>query len=999
MKRTWIRFLAFILLISIMVTNTGCGSLIIQKGETVNADLMEYTESDKSFENQIYESAWGETYNADDGINDGMDFEGDITELMNSKEMQDKRKSNEELLDEVGGVNAFYIPDYHSNLAEDLISFQILDLIDEKTVVYAYETIYYGPSQSDPMNGQPKSGTVSVTPAPVHKNVDNIGSYLDKKMMVAVIMSYNTETGDYKVFDAFIGLAPAIIEKKIGSDENKKPNDAKLASNKVGRFASKYLFAHRYRGRGTGATLDGYFVFYRTGAYLYDKQGNKLMDVQLSGYITENVYNLLNAKSGWNINITNALMDGNNMVHMTVIAERQGTQINENTDINQDTNDRVQILLSFFVMNIGKGSGAEFKSKNLNYGNQVDAWQGSHMSLNTVLSVYPDKFEGYKLDIERGNPLYLGTMDGDTDLRGFTDADQAKLRSQIWKFLNDVYSGKVTEAAKETWWYHNNPGFTHMPFDVTPANIHLCYGTDNKRIFYIHDRPGEYSSTPKYTTLLSFDKNKYPVLSSSSHTMHTQTKTRTVESGEGDEDGDGDEDSTETEATFNEYSTLTLENNINIHSIYAQRFQMNIGHSMYGGYTKYSGNGSKESPNTTAFFYVDGSYKTSNVVLGEPFGATIIDDYSDEKKNFITGIIITSKGVSISKNLSSGNVTESIPYSAISVEEHNPDKITVKVNGGGTKQVDAVDGAGLYTGDSVAAEGNGLYRFTSLQSGILLYSQKYKLTYVVDSYQYYSSWKNQDGTYTAIGYQTDSASATDQNYMKAKIYRVNYPKDQVDLDTMKYLLKIHPEERAVFVDTPEVLYKKYGLNAGEKMNEFHQLAFETQLNFLITLSDFWELIGVSPTEEQEKQVREKMLLCNNQKALEELIIDTKMTGTDGKVAESYLNETEPAVEMEFDGDPDSDASRSLEDQVATEDETTEAGDEDSDAASTSRWDKEKWMKELKDAQELENRRQKVLEDILEQHDLDKFTWPRRAKELTGSVKKYRNMWNNVGPQV
>ena len=72
------------------------------------------------------------------------DYMKDIPQ--NSAEILSEELSNrQEQLWDTEGTPAFYIPDYHSTRSMDVKAFEILDLIDDgKTVIYSYETAFYG---------------------------------------------------------------------------------------------------------------------------------------------------------------------------------------------------------------------------------------------------------------------------------------------------------------------------------------------------------------------------------------------------------------------------------------------------------------------------------------------------------------------------------------------------------------------------------------------------------------------------------------------------------------------------------------------------------------------------------------------------------------------------------------------------------------------------------------------------------------------------------------
>ncbi len=260
----------------------------------------------------------------------------------------------------------------------------------------------------------------------------------------------------------------------------------------------------------------------------------------------------------------------------------------------------------------------------------------------------------------------------------------------------------------------------------------------------------------------------------------------------------------------------------------------------------------------------------------------------------------------------------------------------------------------------------GKYRFTTLQSGILVYDPSSKTTVVADSGQYYGSWKMSDGSYTAIGFKTRVQDAGFEDIMKAKIYHGLKPSEEDQfLLTLKERLKVDKDLQKRFLEEPDgwkKVCKEYNFNP----DRFPKKKIETYAKKLIAinkayseaLNKFWTIVKFIPTAEQKEKIESQFYYCASEEAMDRLITSSM---------EEYLK---------------IDDKKQTETEAATSESTTKILDDG-------------WIYKVKESQN------KALEKKAKQEYIRSITgstedeeWQKTLEELYAAAKNKRSMWDN-----
>ncbi len=262
-------------------------------------------------------------------------------------------------------------------------------------------------------------------------------------------------------------------------------------------------------------------------------------------------------------------------------------------------------------------------------------------------------------------------------------------------------------------------------------------------------------------------------------------------------------------------------------------------------------------------------------------------------------------------------------------------------------------------------EDDDVYRFTTLQSGILTYDAKTATTSVIDAGQYYASWKMADGSYTAVGFKTDKKQdAGFEDIMKAKIYHgLEVSREDKLLLTLKQRLKVDTEMQARFLVQPdgwETICREYDFdpdtNSVTKIKTYAEKVYRIYNDYDAALKKFWETVGFLPTEEKKQKMETQFAHCESVTAMDRIIKDA---------IEEHLKEQETSAAAE----------------------TTEASlavNEVNDG----------WLKKVQDSQEAARRKQEREKYIIEKvSENGQEEWNRMLEQFVQAAKDKRNIWD------
>lgn len=258
-----------------------------------------------------------------------------------------------------------------------------------------------------------------------------------------------------------------------------------------------------------------------------------------------------------------------------------------------------------------------------------------------------------------------------------------------------------------------------------------------------------------------------------------------------------------------------------------------------------------------------------------------------------------------------------------------------------------------------------VYRFTTLQSGILTYDPDTETTSIIDDGQYYASWKMSDGSYTAVGFKTDKKQdAGFEDIMKAKVYRgLKISEEDKLLLTLKTRLKVDMEMQARFLVQPDgwkEVCKEYDFdpdtNSTKKIEAYAEKVYRINNNYDVALKKFWDTLGFLPTQEEKEKLESQFANCVNVTAMDRIIKDA--------IEENLKKqETTAAAETE---------------------ETTLAVNEVEDG----------WLQKVKDSQkaarEKQERERYIIEKVSENGEEE---WNAMLKEFVQAAENKRNVWN------
>lgn len=840
-------------------------------------------------------------YNKDTG-----DFRDDITDEELSPEPEEMSKveevmpDNEDLWD-VEGTPAFYIPDYHSARNEDIVTFQVLDVQgDGETVIYAYETLCYKVPQTIGVDakgyycdGLPSSGTVPEDFS--HKNWDGDAGddapQTDQE--IVCVMAYQTRSRQYRILYLATGPAP---EKITSNPEQGGDNGTTDASAKQDAFSSKNLFAEKVRDemRYLGGDYF-YYAFYNGNMFLFDQKGAVRDQYALDEAITREVYSLLKAnesKKGWDINITNILSDGDYQIHMTVLAEDANAKdADENMDEDEISDARKQILISMRFLD---GKDVVFVSNNRSFDDQVWAWNDKEYgSEEGLYDDYPDDFGNFIERDTSGNTIVSPVVDHSSQSNNIDAINSLKVRlqtasRQYWKEAEEIdRRSDLSSSEKDAWrkaiwedyaqarspepWKY---GFQSWPVFLTGANVDQ-YKNSDRNYYYLVSYP---SGSTEYSCIFYNSPVQIEDLKSD-----TETVTATFEH----TDDQGNVSETVQTTTLTRARTFTFSAaDMRMNMSESKFFTNDIVANNHVGYCSFERNDDSD-PEVTSF-EVTGSYYNGfsiPTLQGDLLvQMRLLNDESGQDYYFnAVGLGEKNIYVGAAKYGPEDFKWTAIPYSMAFTGEHETSISYIEYDESGQAREQTIapkDAVLTFANNGICQEGD-RYRFTTLESGILLYDPRYHISYILDPYQYYGSWKQSDGSYVAIGFQSAQTQAIPNDIMKAKIYRLTPDLEQIALGSIQHVLKENAAERAKFISDPDSIYAEYGLDVsrGGALEAYENQVKSVEQNYEQAKARFWKLLNLpagQPTAEKKAAAEEQLDYCTSRQAIEELMKETRL---------------------------------------------------------------------------------------------------------------------------
>lgn len=276
---------------------------------------------------------------------------------------------------DIGETNAFYILPTNIAMPDGLLRFELIDFRDDNTTVYAYQALYSDKKEAlaDPPredNAYQPQDSEEWLAVPARDSKEAFADPAQADKMVTVFMSYQPEEQKYKVFGIWVDDIEAVYTTSGSGEQILTVNvkDGRGASES--QMETNTFYAQKLSGIGG----DKYMFYYQQHMYFYEASG-KLMN-------NNNLKNVLDALVGKygdqdaQYTVSKALADINSFAYLLLTIEKDGKEIDENTqESDLEAEDSiVQILLYVFYLDIG-GDKNRFVSKNQNYETQAAAWK------------------------------------------------------------------------------------------------------------------------------------------------------------------------------------------------------------------------------------------------------------------------------------------------------------------------------------------------------------------------------------------------------------------------------------------------------------------------------------------------------------------------------------------------------------------------------------------------------------------------------------------------
>ncbi len=872
------------------------------------------------------------------------DLPSDVNGAMTAKQTEDHAE-----LWKVEGTQAFFIPDYHSTKAEDLKEFIILDLLDNgNTVIYSYETVFYGKNTLDLLSGLSITGTA---PEGEHINWDipagkeEDSTYKPKSNWeVYGLIRYNTVTRKY-----------AVLDVRLGRDTSAAYDDSDASS--VRKLYQSYLPGHQRlfcgkvkdKNRRYG-TEYLYYSMYDMKYTLLDGNGKAVKQLDASSMIFAGILDYFNRKFNWtgtdDQKTIQEKVDTSKLTYSVASISMNGSStllIELNVSLDSTKEDEVPYsLVCCFRMyaSDSTGTGTRFGSPNLVVPQQVYIWESSNLTYEETLEVCPDYLSWFKIVTgETVNYNYRlcavrvrqnDILENDTNMGLF---------SRLFQNYFDLYSEANTEQQDDYNWkkvYQDLSGDTWSdtvnrtvpagkngskkegtavelekkdddnplkdsyqilmkniarPVAVTGANYQYLLDEYNKTgniLFAVYDQTASKSSSDVGMGSIIYRNNAAKL---QDYKVNYRTATRTLT----DKDGNETEETADfiesveitlmdNEATMDRFDTMELEDGKNL-------VQTPEGDTVY-----YQVKSGQEEDPVTTIWMPDSTNSNHGIIKISDLssGMKVLSEKSGNGTEWVVAVTCDQAvWVYRCKQTGSGSGTGyqfsdpiKIPYTMTVTPEAEigtTTKVEYTDSNGNKTSTDVGQKATLTGRNAIDYEEEGDdYRFTTLQSGIIVYDPQKNKSMVIDPNQYYASWKMADGTYTAIGFKTREQDAGFEDIMKAKIYHgLDVSEEEKLLLTLKERLKVDLDMQERFLKQPdgwEEVCKEYQFDPKtSKENKIEAYAKETYdiyNAYKTALETFWKLVKIEPTPEQKTKLEEQFLHCETRTAMDRLIKDT-----------------------------------------------------------------------------------------------------------------------------
>ncbi len=285
------------------------------------------------------------------------------------EKMEDIEKQDFEEKYRIQGTNAFYILPNHENKPDEILDFKVLDYNSKEEFVYAYLTPYYGSTEdASGLGGAAASGQ-----APKERAMTDTK---DTNYHVTVLMSYNPQTRNYKVFYS------SLSEKK---EEETRTESVEGVGELHASVSDSFANANRLAKR------EEYFIFDNLNAYIYDRDGKQIRRSDYSSIVAGEISRLVEQAKSKNVSakhveatIMDVVMDGLYLVYIPVVVELSENETGEDLDDDYDEDDMGEELdettyntiIACYDLDIGgEDCTVPFLSRNEAWERQEEVWE------------------------------------------------------------------------------------------------------------------------------------------------------------------------------------------------------------------------------------------------------------------------------------------------------------------------------------------------------------------------------------------------------------------------------------------------------------------------------------------------------------------------------------------------------------------------------------------------------------------------------------------------
>ncbi len=872
------------------------------------------------------------------------DLPSDVNGAMTEKQAEDHAE-----LWKAEGTSAFFIPDYHSTKAEDLKDFIILDLLDNgNTVIYSYETVFYGDSVQSPLSGLSLTGT-----APDHEHInwkipesekDNSSYKPKSNWEVYALIRYNTVTRQYAILDVRVGTASsAVYDSEYDTVrqqyESYLPGNQRLFCGKVRdvnkRYGTEYLYYSMYDMKYT----------------LLDGNGKAVKQRDVSSMIFASIMDYFNRKFKWTDSSKTTdiqqQVDTSKLTYSVASVSMSGNSallIGLNVSLDSTKKDEVPYsLVCCFRMYSpdSTGSGTHFKTSNILVEQQVRIWENWQITHEQTLAECPDYYDWFKMN-EQGKDITRYRLCAvKVSRNNLLENDEAMaFFSRLFQRYFENYKDSNTEQQDDYNWrkayqelcggnwkgtiertvpagqngskkegtaveLEDSPAIDQLsqkykyimenvarPAAVNGDNYQYLLDQYNKNgniLFAVYDNTGSADSSGSAMGSVIYRNNMAKL---ESFNVNYRTATRTITDKDGNETEETDQfvESVEiklmdnSSAVLERFDTMELEDGKNL-------VQTPEGDTVY-----YQVKSGEDDASTTTIWLPDSTSDNHGIIHLDDLssGMKVLSEQTGNETNWVIAVT-GDQAVWVYR------IRETGSGSGTSYQYSNPLKIpytmtvTPEAEIGTTTKVEYKDENGKQTSTDVGQKAtltgrnaidyeadDNSYRFTTLQSGIIVYDPAKNRSMVIDKNQYYASWKMADGTYTAIGFQTRDQDAGFEDIMKAKIYHgITLSAEEKLLLTLKERLKIDLDMQQLFLQQPDgwkEVCKQYQFEPAtskeKKIEAYAKQTYAIYNDYETARQTFWKLVKLVPTAEQKTKLEDQFLHCETVAAMDRLIKDT-----------------------------------------------------------------------------------------------------------------------------